>query len=93
MIKQLKLTKAVIIVILGIAAFIAAKVMEEYEVDGVSTLLAISGILLIIGAFLFLYPILFSKKVDNDGKNVELKPVAKAEVDDTQVADNEVLQS
>lgn len=91
MIKQLKLTKAVIIVILGILALIAAKVMEANDIDGEGTVLGISGGLLIAGALLFLYPILFAKKVDNDAQKVELQPVAKAEVE--KVAENEILQS
>ena len=76
MIKQLRLTKAVIIVILGIVALIVAKVMEANRMEGKTVVLGISGGLLILGALLFLYPILFAKKVDMDGKKVELQPVA-----------------
>lgn len=76
MIKQLRLKKAVIIVILGIVGFVVAKIMEANRVEGRSIVLGISGGLLILGSLLLLYPILFAKKVDNDGKKVELQPVA-----------------
>ena len=92
MIKQLKLTKAVIIVILGILALIAAKVMEANDIDGEGTVLAISGGLLMVGALLFLYPILFAKKVVNDAQKVELQPVAKTEVEHEEIAETEASQ-
>ena len=53
--------------------------MSSYRVTGSSYVLGFSGFLMIIGALLFLYPILFAKKVDNDGEEVELKPVEKDE--------------
>lgn len=77
MIKHLKLTKAIVAIALGIVALIAAKVMEDSKIDGNQVVLAISGVLFIAAALIFLYPILFAKKADKDGKNVELKPVAK----------------
>lgn len=86
MIKHLKLTKAIVAIALGIVALIAAKIMEANKVDGSQILLTISGVLLIAGALIFLYPILFAKKADKDGKNVELKPVAKEPVEVEEVA-------
>lgn len=80
MIKNLKLRKAVIAIVLGVAALIVAKLMEAYRVTGHEFVLAISGVLLILGSLIFLYPILFAKKADKDGKHVELKPAAKEPV-------------
>ncbi|MFD0939806.1 isoleucyl-tRNA synthetase [Pedobacter boryungensis] len=77
MIKVLKLRKAVIAIILGIIALVVAQIMSSKRVTGSSYVLGLSGFLLIIGALLFLYPILFAKKIDNDGKVVELTPVEK----------------
>jgi hypothetical protein len=77
MIKVLKLKKAVIAIILGILALIAAQIMSSRRMDGSNIMLSISGALLIIGALLFLYPIMFAKKVDQEGTNVELEPLGK----------------
>lgn len=82
MIKVLKLQKAVYAIILGVLALIAAQIMSSQKVEGSNIMLTISGILLIIGALLFLYPILFAKKVDSEGESVELKPVAKVTGED-----------
>lgn len=65
---------------LGIVALIVAKVMESSRTDGNQIVLAIAGVLFIGSAIIFLYPILFAKKADKDGKSVELKPVAKEPV-------------
>ncbi|SOD20429.1 isoleucyl-tRNA synthetase [Pedobacter xixiisoli] len=80
MIKDLKLTKAVVAIALGIVALIAAKIMEANRVDGNQILLAFSGVFFIAGALMFLYPIVFAKKADNEGEVVELKPVSKEPV-------------
>ena len=77
MIKVLKLQKAVIAIILGVIALVVAQIMSSNRVSGSSYVLGLSGFLLVIGALLFLYPILFAKKIDNEGEQVELKPVAK----------------
>ena len=79
MIKVLKLRKGIIAIILGIVALIVAQVMSSKHIDGSKIFLAISGGLLILGSLVFLYPILFAKKVDNEGEKVELKPAAKDE--------------
>jgi uncharacterized YccA/Bax inhibitor family protein len=81
MLKTLKLKKAVIAIVLGVAALIVAKLMEAYRVSGHQFVLAMSGVLLILGSLIFLYPIIFAKKADRDGKHVELKPVAKDPVE------------
>ncbi|MFA6276872.1 MAG: isoleucyl-tRNA synthetase [Pedobacter sp.] len=81
MLKVLKLQKGVYSIILGILALIAARIMNSYKVEGSNFVLGVSGVLLIIGALLFLYPILFAKKVDNEGEEVELKPVEKDSTD------------
>jgi len=85
MLKVLKLKKAVYAVILGVLTLIAAQIMSKNKVDGSSFMLGLSGVLLIIGALLFIYPILFAKKVDSEGEDVELKPVGKEVVEDEQV--------
>jgi len=77
MIKVLKLQKAVYAIILGVLSLIIAQVMSSHRVTGSSYVLGLSGMLLIIGALLFLYPILFAKKADRDGKKVELKAVGE----------------
>jgi len=77
MIKHLKLTKAVVAMALGIVALIAAKIMESHRIDGNQIVLSIAGVLFIASAFIFLYPIVFAKSADKDGKNVELTPVTK----------------
>lgn len=86
MIKVLKLRKAVIAIVLGIVALVAARVMYSNKVEGSNMVLGISGLLLIIGALMFLYPILFAKKVDNEGEKVELKPIGEEPVNDENVA-------
>lgn len=82
MIKHLKLTKAIVAIVLGIIALIAAKIMEANRADGNQILLTISGVLFIVAALIFLYPIIFAKKADKDGKKVELKPAAKEDSND-----------
>lgn len=72
MVKVLKLQKAVIVIILGLLLLIPYKVMSINKMDSSVYFLEASGALLIIGALMFLYPILFGKK-DKEG-NVELDP-------------------
>ncbi|MGV3545413.1 MAG: isoleucyl-tRNA synthetase [Pedobacter sp.] len=86
MIKHLKLTKAIVAMVLGIVALIAAKIMETNKMDGNQVVLGIAGFLFIASALIFLYPILFAKKADKDGKSVELKPVAKEPVEAETIA-------
>ena len=70
MLKVLKLKKAIYVIILGILALVAAQIMSENKIDGSNFILGASGVLFIIGALMFLYPILFAKKVDNEEHNV-----------------------
>lgn len=77
MIKVLKLQKGVIAIVLGIIMLIAAQIMASKHVEGSDIVLAVSGFFLIVGALFFLYPILFAKKIDSDGKKVELKPIGE----------------
>ncbi|MFI5450976.1 isoleucyl-tRNA synthetase [Pedobacter sp. UC225_61] len=77
MINALRLRKGVIAIILGIIALIVAQIMSSKHIENSNIVLAISGVLLIVGSLVLLYPILFAKKVDNEGEVVELKPVEK----------------
>ena len=70
MIKVLKLQRAVIALILGVLALIAYKIMDANKIDSSIYVLEAAGVLFILGAILFLYPVIFSKK-DKEG-NVEL---------------------
>ncbi|RZK57170.1 MAG: isoleucyl-tRNA synthetase [Pedobacter sp.] len=79
MIKVLRLKKGVIAIVLGIILLIVAQVMSGKHIDGSNIVLGFSGGFLILGSLIFLYPILFAKKVDNEGEEVELKPAAKDE--------------
>eukprot|EP01132_Coremiostelium_polycephalum_P014673 gene14673-17794_t len=75
MVKVLKLQKAVVAIVLGILALIAYKVMSINRMDSSIYLLEAAGLLFVVGALMFLYPILFGKK-DKEG-NVELDPEEK----------------
>ncbi len=70
MIKLLKLQKAVFLIAAGILSFIISKVMDANNIKSSIYLKELSGVLLIVGALWFLYPILFAKK-DKDG-NAEI---------------------
>jgi len=74
MIKVLKLQKAVIAIILGVLGIIAYMIMSANDVEWSKYVLEASGLLFMLGALLFLYPILFARK-DKDGC-VELDPEA-----------------
>ncbi|MBY0542079.1 MAG: isoleucyl-tRNA synthetase [Sphingobacteriaceae bacterium] len=80
MIKVLKLQKAVYLIVLGILAVVVAQIMSAKEITGDQFVLGLAGVFFIIGSLMFLYPILFAKKVDNGGKKVELQPIAKEPV-------------
>ncbi|TCC93238.1 isoleucyl-tRNA synthetase [Pedobacter frigiditerrae] len=86
MIKVLRLKKGVIAIVLGIILLIVAQVMSSKHIDGSNVVLGFSGGFLILGSLIFLYPILFAKKVDNEGEEVELKPAAKEPLDGENVA-------
>jgi len=74
MIKAMKLQRAVIAIILGVLALIAYFIMDANDVSWSRYVLEASGLFLILGALLFLYPILFARK-DKEGC-VELDPEA-----------------
>lgn len=78
MIKVLKLQKALIAFVLGTMALIAYIIMDNNKVEGSRTMLTISGIFLMAGALMALYPILFAKK-DKKGK-VQLDPEKHDEI-------------
>lgn len=74
MIRVLKLQKAVIAFILGIIALVAYLLMDTKTITWSKYVLEASGLFLMLGGFLLLYPILFSRK-DKEGC-VELDPDA-----------------
>lgn len=78
MIKVLKLQKAVIAIILGVISLVVYFLMREQKDDVAIYFLEAAGVLFIIGALMFIYPILFSKK-DSEGAvqlNSEIAPDA-----------------
>lgn len=79
MIKHLKLQKAVYAVILGVVSLIVAQLMSAYEITGASYVLGFSGLLMVVGACLFIYPIVFAEKDPEDENHVHLKPIEKEE--------------
>ncbi|MCX2478845.1 isoleucyl-tRNA synthetase [Pedobacter sp. MC2016-15] len=83
MIKAMKLQKALIAIILGVLALVAYLIMDANDVSWSRYVLEASGLFLMLGALLFLYPILFARK-DKEGC-VELDPEAPlAETPDSQ---------
>jgi len=74
MIRVMKLQKAVIAIILGVIAFVAYILMSAKDIEWSKYVLEASGLFLMLGALLFLYPILFARK-DKEGC-VELDPDA-----------------
>jgi drug/metabolite transporter superfamily protein YnfA len=85
MIKILKLQKAVIVLILGVAALVVYAVMYMQEMESSMYALEVAGALFMVGALMMLYPILFSKK---DGKGaVQLNP-EKHGVEETEETKN-----
>lgn len=75
MVKILKLQKAFLVFVLGVLALVAYKIMSINKMDSSIYLLEASGFLFVLGALMFLYPILFGKK-DKEG-NIELDPEKK----------------
>ena len=74
MIKVMKLQKALIAIILGVIALIAYMILSARDIEWSKYVLEASGLFLMLGALLFLYPILFARK-DKEGC-VELDPDA-----------------
>jgi drug/metabolite transporter superfamily protein YnfA len=77
MIKTLKLQKAVFAFILGLIALIVYIVLAQQKNDSATYFLEAAGLLFMVGALMFLYPILFAKK-DRAGC-VELDPAVHVE--------------
>lgn len=73
----MKLQKAVIAIILAIIALVAYIILSANGVVWSKYVLETSGLFLMLGALLFLYPILFARK-DKEGC-VELDPDAPVE--------------
>lgn len=67
MIKLLKLQKAVLVLVAGVLSYILYLVLDASNVDGARYLQMLAGVLVMVGALWFLYPILFAKD-DGDGK-------------------------
>lgn len=79
MIKLLKLQRPLLIIVVGILAYIASKIIAAGGNTQNYYLKEISGALLIVGACWVMYPILFAKK-DNDGN---AKIITDPKVEDT----------
>ena len=91
MIKVLKLQKALVAFLLGALALVAYIVMENNEEESGRTMLTISGILLMAGALMALYPILFAKK-DKQGK-VQLDAEKHEEMIEEESSNEAAVQS
>jgi hypothetical protein len=79
MIKTMKLQKAVIAILLAVVALVVYLISDE-DNSWSKYLLELSGFLFMLGGFLFLYPILFSRK-DKEGC-VELDPEAPVQTEE-----------
>lgn len=80
MIKVLKLQKGVISIILGVIGLVVYLLLREQKEEVSMYFLEASGVFLMAGALIFLYPILFAKK-DSDGC-VQLNPEIDPEAPD-----------
>lgn len=83
MIKVLKLKKGVYIIILGIIALIAYAIISSDDPEKGLYILQFAGLCFLVGALMFLYPILFGKK-DKSG-NVQLDPEKQIAADEAEV--------
>ena len=79
MIKILKLQKALISIIIGVLLLVGYLILRAQKNDSSIYMLEASGVFLMLGAFLFMYPILFARK-DSAGC-VELDPELDPEAD------------
>lgn len=77
----MKLQKALIAILLAVVALVVY-LMSDEDNSWSKYLLEFSGFLFMLGGFLFLYPILFSRK-DKEGC-VELDPEAPVQVEEKQ---------
>lgn len=90
MIKVLKLQKAVIAIILGILSLVVYLILREQQEDVAIYFLEASGLLFILGALMFLYPILFAKKDANGA--VQLNPEIDPNLPDPDTQANEQIR-
>jgi len=72
MIKVLRLQKAVYVILLGVIGLVAYKLIEPTNAAYSVYVLKLSGLLFLVGALWFLYPIMFAKKVND--VEVQLDP-------------------
>lgn len=77
MFKVLKLQKALVVIILGVIALFTYIIMSQKKMPGSQYVLEASGVCLMLGGLLFLYPIFFSRK-DKEGC-IELDPEVPVE--------------
>lgn len=82
MIKLLKLQKAVLVLVFGVLSYIAYWVLDGYDVNGARYLQILSGVLVMVGAFWMLYPILFAKKDDDGNAEIITDPTVEVPVDE-----------
>ena len=95
MIKVLKLQKALVAFILGALALVAYVIMDSNKAEGSRAMLTVSGILLMAGALMSLYPILFAKK-DKQGQvqlDAEKHEEMLAEAENTKEASSQTESS
>jgi hypothetical protein len=81
MIRVLKLQKAVIAFLIGVLALIAYKIMSVKEMDSSIYFLEGAGLFFMLGAVMFIYPILFSKKDKEGCVELDQEEVAAEERD------------
>lgn len=79
MINKLHLQQPLLLIVLGIAIYVSDKLFNENNLSLSSFALALAGALLVLGSALFLYPVVFAKKADPEGKKVELMPLPEDE--------------
>lgn len=90
MIKVLKLQKAVIAIILGILSLVVYLILREQQEDVAIYFLEAAGLLFILGALMFLYPILYAKKDANGA--VQLNPEIDPNLPDPDTQANEQIR-
>ncbi|RZK49925.1 MAG: hypothetical protein EOO99_04035 [Pedobacter sp.] len=78
MIKALKLNSAILILIVGLLIFVIAEMIQENSPLAYKWLLGVSGVACLSAAILFLLPFFRAKKVDPDGKVVNLTPLGES---------------
>lgn len=82
MIKVLRLKKGVYVIILGVIALITYRIMSADDPEENMYLLQIAGVCFLLGALMFLFPIIFAKK-DKKGI-VQLDPEKRAAAEEAE---------